>query len=325
MSMPYSRATAEIFFAGPTRMGTMMPASAASTGPRREVSSQGCATMVVAGGTSFALAMSRSYFECGGLPNGLLAAISPIWLSVSMKKPPLPHATAPLRTRFSRCFRQKRDVCPRRRHRVDAEQLGDLVQSPLVLGGEVAARTQHEVDEAEHLAPGLGIAREQPRDCAERGLLVDQQHVELFAHERLEGRQRDVAVRAAKAADGLEAALVDRAAPHAGIDQPADDRFAYAPDGHARFDLGDPGLQQLAMQRVLRRRSQGLRRRRLDADRGLQRRQAVHRQEGALGHRLARVPPGIERRDGLARHVLLQRDKWIAGAHRPSVLANLLG
>src|SRR5262245_58030976 len=207
MSMPCSRATAEILLAGPTRMGTMMPASAASTGPRREVSSQGCATIVVAGGTCFALAMSRSYFECGGLPNGLLAAIAPLSLSVSMKRSPLPHATAPLRTRFSRCLRQKRDIRPRRRHRLDAEQLGDLVQSPLVLGGEVTARAKHEADEAEHLAPGLGIAREHPRDCGKRGLLVDQQHGELLAHQRLEDRQRDVAVRAAKAAHGLEAAF----------------------------------------------------------------------------------------------------------------------
>ena len=41
-----------IFAAGPTRIGMMMPASAASTAPRSEVSSQGCATMVVAGGTA---------------------------------------------------------------------------------------------------------------------------------------------------------------------------------------------------------------------------------------------------------------------------------
>ena len=62
----------------------MMPASAASTAPRSDVSSQGCATTVVAGGTFFALAISRSYFEVGGLPNGLVAAIEPIALSVSI-------------------------------------------------------------------------------------------------------------------------------------------------------------------------------------------------------------------------------------------------
>ena len=36
-----SRATADSFLAGPTRIGTIMPASVASTGPRRDFSSQG--------------------------------------------------------------------------------------------------------------------------------------------------------------------------------------------------------------------------------------------------------------------------------------------
>jgi hypothetical protein len=67
----------------------MMPACAASTGPRREVSSQGWTTIVVAGGTRFALAMSRSYFDVGGLPNGLPAAIAPISLSLEMSAPQL--------------------------------------------------------------------------------------------------------------------------------------------------------------------------------------------------------------------------------------------
>ena len=41
----------------------MIPISAASIAPRNEVSSQGCTTIVVAGFTSFARAMRRSYFE----------------------------------------------------------------------------------------------------------------------------------------------------------------------------------------------------------------------------------------------------------------------
>ena len=56
---------------------------------------------------------------------------------------------------------------------------------------------QHLLDEFERLAPGSaasggsidGIA-------ASAAFLIDQQHVELLAHERLEGRQRHVAVRA---------------------------------------------------------------------------------------------------------------------------------
>ena len=80
---PCSRATAEIFAAGPTRIGTMMPASAASIGPRSEVSSQGYTTTVIAAGTSFARARSRSYLVSGGAANGAIAAMAPISLSLS--------------------------------------------------------------------------------------------------------------------------------------------------------------------------------------------------------------------------------------------------
>src|SRR6516165_1626207 len=54
MSIPCCLATSVILTTGPTRMGLMMPSSAASQGPRSEVSSHGCTTTVVAGGTSFA-------------------------------------------------------------------------------------------------------------------------------------------------------------------------------------------------------------------------------------------------------------------------------
>ena len=59
----------------------MMPASAASMAPRSEVSSQGCTTTVVAGGTCLARAMSRSYFEAGGSPSGPMAASADLTVS----------------------------------------------------------------------------------------------------------------------------------------------------------------------------------------------------------------------------------------------------
>ena len=79
---PRGAAAAEIFAAGPTKIGMIMPASAASTAPRNELSSQGWATTVVAGGTCFALAMSRSYFERGGWSGALLAEMVPTSLSL---------------------------------------------------------------------------------------------------------------------------------------------------------------------------------------------------------------------------------------------------
>ena len=61
--------------------------------------------MVVAGGTFFAFAISRSYFEVGGLPNGPLLRSSRSALSVSMKGPPL-HPCATWRLRSFRLDRR---------------------------------------------------------------------------------------------------------------------------------------------------------------------------------------------------------------------------
>src|ERR1041385_2427082 len=65
MSILWARALASILARGPTRMGTIMPVSAASTGPRSEDSSHGWTTTVLAAGTCWALAISRSYLACG--------------------------------------------------------------------------------------------------------------------------------------------------------------------------------------------------------------------------------------------------------------------
>ena len=71
-----------------------------------------------------------------------------------------------------------------------------------------------------------------------------------------------------------------------------------------------------SMQRALRRLPQRTRRGRVDADGGLQRRRAVHRQERPLRQRLAHVPPCVERRDDLPGYVLLHRDERIVGGRR---------
>ena len=69
----------------------MMPASAASTAPRSEVSSHGWTTTVVAGGTSLAVTIRCSYFARGGSltwPIGAMLASSGS-LVVSMSLSPL--------------------------------------------------------------------------------------------------------------------------------------------------------------------------------------------------------------------------------------------
>src|SRR3954471_22173667 len=76
MSIPCLAATSLIFDDGPTRVGLMMPASAASATPRSELSSHGCTTTVVAAGIAFAAAIRRSYLEPGLIPPVSLDAIA---------------------------------------------------------------------------------------------------------------------------------------------------------------------------------------------------------------------------------------------------------
>src|SRR5262249_2949280 len=171
----------------------MMPASAASTGPRNEVSSQGCTTTVVAAGTCFALAISRSYFEWGGSATGPIAARVPISLSLSpcMLRPPsippppggavrcdCPAAGRGASSRRS-CLRAKGRPAPKIWCRAcsfaDAEQPGDTFDPLLVFGRESAACAQYLLDEIERLEPFLGFGGDHRGNGRERCVAVDQQ------------------------------------------------------------------------------------------------------------------------------------------------------
>lgn len=79
----------EIFRAGPTKMGAMIRAAAASTAPRSDVSSHGCTTMVVAGGKACARAIKRSYLLSGARAAAPIAArgVIPPSSSVRMFEP----------------------------------------------------------------------------------------------------------------------------------------------------------------------------------------------------------------------------------------------
>jgi hypothetical protein len=64
MSSPACAATASMRAMGPTRIGVIRPALAASTAPRSDDSSHGCATAVTTAGSVFACASRRWYFSC---------------------------------------------------------------------------------------------------------------------------------------------------------------------------------------------------------------------------------------------------------------------
>ena len=94
----------------------------------------------------------------------------------------------------------------------------------------------------------------------------------MLAHQRFEGRQGNVTMRAANATQGFETAFIDRRAPHAHIEERANDRFAQPTEGNARLELGNALVQEFVMQWALRRLPQRTRSGRIDAGGGLQRR-----------------------------------------------------
>src|SRR4029450_1382827 len=156
--------------------------------------------MVGAAGTCLARAISRSCLDWGGLPSGPIAAIAPISLSFSFSMITSPYFSCgpPLRCSCLELFSLlAKGACTP--IFIDAEQPGDLAQSLAVLRGHFTARAQHLPDEVERLEPLLTVGRKHRRDRGQRGFLIEQQHVELLAHERLEGRQGQVAMSPANA------------------------------------------------------------------------------------------------------------------------------
>ena len=114
----------------------------------------------------------------------------------------------------------------------------------------LATRAQHLADQIECLLPLFRVVGKHRWNRRERGFGVDQQHVELLAHGRLEGRQRDVGVVFADASHHFETALVDRGAVHAGEKQGANDRLAQAAGCDTRLEFGDALLHKFAMQQA---------------------------------------------------------------------------
>src|SRR5512134_820902 len=112
MSILCSRATASIRARGPTRIGAIRPIFAASTAPRSELSSHGCATAVGVGGSDLQTSSSRWYFSC----------LRSMHLSVAAQCSPAP---ATCRRRFASCFADR--CAPRTSYRFDVERLADVL------------------------------------------------------------------------------------------------------------------------------------------------------------------------------------------------------
>ena len=122
---------------------------------------------------------------------------------------------------------------------------------------DLAARAQHLPQHRRRPCAALsGIRPAASGNGRERRLLIDQQHEELLAHERLEFGQRAAAIRppdaCAQAANGSEPAFVSAAARHADIEQARGSGIRAGRRRRCAPSARRSGVcSKLAMQRVL--------------------------------------------------------------------------
>lgn len=131
---------------------------------------------------------------------------------------------------------------------VDAEEPADLLQAFSILLRIGAAGTQNLLDEVERLPSGTRVVRKHRRNGGKGAFGIEQQHIELLADHRLEGRERYVAFSFADAAHRFEAARVNHGSRHADKEEPADDRFAQSAERNTPLEFGNPLLHQFVMQ-----------------------------------------------------------------------------
>src|ERR1051326_2986924 len=324
-SRPCLRAIAEMAAAGPTRIGRMMPASAASNGPRSAVSSHGEATIVFGGTSCLARAISRSYFETGGSPTGASAAIVPIspTSSPSMTKPPPADNCELLCGELRRLLRS--GMRHRKRFAAGLEQPRHLIQPFRVLAGHLAPCAEHRSDQSKRHASCLCVGRQHGWYRGERGVAVDEQNIELFADQLLESGERHIAVRLSNAPHRLKPALVDGAPTHSGIDEPANNRGLQPADCDTGAQLGDTFGEQLAMQKAFVRSSERLPWVGVDTQYRLKKRRAVHRDKDLFRGALVHFPPAVERGHDIGRHGLLEFQERVIRRNGLARLAHLLG
>ena len=263
MSRPCSRATAGNLRGRPDQDRNDDAGFRRFDAPRSDVSSQGWTTTVVAGGTSLARAISRSYLRAAAAferADGRdRADLAVTWsesiddLSATVRADP---AEAPRHDAFAcdsfRCCRKGvgpdcRSVStPNSRATRCSRSLSSAESSPLAVSTCSISSNA--------LLPRLGVRRKHRRNRRQRRFRVDQQHEELLAHQRLEVRQaacRRARARMRRTASKPRSSTAP--ARHPDIEQSADDGFAQAARRNARLEFGNPVLQQFAMQRALAR------------------------------------------------------------------------
>ena len=296
----------------------MMPASAASTAPRSEVSSQGCTTMVGTAGT--ALRRRDQAIVLAGARGVSLVSAGMTFMAVTPDLSNERYDAFAFGSKGTTSMPFRNSSHRRRTARPPASDAWRPRRIsrrwPTALRGSPRNR----------LAALIRIVRQQLRNGRQRGLLIQQQHEELLAHQHLELRQREPRpIRP----------LGEPAATPQGCARPP----FRAPTRHRAgrgwrlpcrppspiFDFSS-AMRASSSSRCSSRHLAPARRRRLriDADSGLQRRRAVDRKEHRFAERLLRVAPIVERIDDLLRDLFLEGEEGIVCGDRLALLARLV-
>src|SRR5574337_1363584 len=153
MSSADSFAVRRIFSTGPTRIGVMIPASAASTTAPSEASSHGWATAVGTAAMPLQRARSASYLP---VPRCSLFSVVPVAIGSSYS--------------LLLCIRPRRRLS---QHGLDPRQ------SRCPFTAHLACCRCDGADRGQRLCPGIEVVMQHLWDCGQRAVLVEYQGQEL--------------------------------------------------------------------------------------------------------------------------------------------------
>src|SRR6201992_3174401 len=122
--------------------------------------------------------------------------------------------------------------------RARLEQSGDPFQRSRRFAGYLSARRQYLLDQGKTRSPPFFVLWQQLRNRGHARFGLQQEHKELFTHQRLELRQRQwrSLIALSRPTKRLEASFIDHAPRRADIEQTTDESFSKA-------TIADPGCQ----------------------------------------------------------------------------------
>ena len=208
---------------------------------------------------------------------------------------------------------------------INPEECSDFFQPIGSFANDFSAGAQDVANGGKALPAFGNICRQQFRNGSERRFRFQQQKEELLARHCLELRERHFRrfFGQAEPSQRRNAAFIDESPRRADIDQSPNGAFLKAAFIDLRFQLRNPLRNKFSVQWRFSRPPWPASRR-VDSDRGLQRRPSIERAEHLFGESFLGLPPGIERPDDLFGNLFLRNDKRIILGRWPALLPDLL-